>query len=172
MALTLFSIGGLLALPNGGDAFGGDITNLGDLSRAGYWTLTMTGLNALEFIERDAHLRVSGQSNNGLDLQTGRGLGVRWRAGNYAGTVGTRLYEPSAGTVGIDDGAGGAAHLAVTGHVGASEYRDAGGLHVVVNRQAAISDPAGGGTVDVEARAAIAAILTMLRPAAHGLISD
>ncbi|KQS03544.1 hypothetical protein ASG11_04135 [Sphingomonas sp. Leaf357] len=43
-----------------------------------------------------------------------------------------------------------------------------GGVQVLGGRRAAIAGPAGGGTIDAEARAAIAAILAALR--GHGLI--
>lgn len=45
-----------------------------------------------------------------------------------------------------------------------------GGVQVVGERAAAITDPAGGATIDAEARTAIAAILAMAR--AHGLIES
>lgn len=44
-----------------------------------------------------------------------------------------------------------------------------GGVAVVGVQQGAIASPAGGGTIDVECRAALGAVLTALR--AHGLIS-
>lgn len=46
---------------------------------------------------------------------------------------------------------------------------DIGGVQVVGSRQAAIESPAGGSVIDVEARAAIGAILAALR--SHGLIN-
>lgn len=59
----------------------------------------------------------------------------------------------------------------------ASQFMDAtshfqvNGTQVVGSRQGAISDPSGGTVEDVEARSAIVAILNILRPSAHGLIS-
>ena len=53
-----------------------------------------------------------------------------------------------------------------TGIVRAQEYQVAG-TTVVRTRQPAIADPAGGSTIDVQGRAAIASILAMLRT--HGL---
>ena len=55
------------------------------------------------------------------------------------------------------------------GHVRAANL-SVGGVQVVGARQAGVSDPAGGSTVDVEARAAIASILAGLR--SHGLIGS
>jgi len=55
------------------------------------------------------------------------------------------------------------------GHVRAASL-SVGGVQVVGARQAGVSDPAGGSTVDVEARAAIASILAGLR--SHGLIGS
>ncbi len=45
-----------------------------------------------------------------------------------------------------------------------------GGVRVVGTRQAAIAAPAGGGTVDTQARVAIGAILAVMR--GHGLIAE
>jgi hypothetical protein len=50
----------------------------------------------------------------------------------------------------------------------ALEYQ-VGGVTVVRQRQPAIADPAGGGVIDTQGRAAIASILSMLRT--HGLIA-
>jgi len=50
------------------------------------------------------------------------------------------------------------------------EYKQ-GGQRVVSSRQAAVADPVGGGTIDVECRAALASLLAKLRPTGHGLIS-
>lgn len=55
-----------------------------------------------------------------------------------------------------------------TGIVRALEYQ-VGGTTVVRARQPAIADPAGGSTIDIQGRAAIASILAMLRT--HGLIA-
>lgn len=55
----------------------------------------------------------------------------------------------------------------VAGHLSAAAVT-IGGKQVVGERQSAISDPAGGATVDVEARSAIEHILSAMR--AHGLI--
>ena len=55
------------------------------------------------------------------------------------------------------------------GHVRAAKVSIAGN-QIVGPRQASVSDPSGGATVDAEARATIAAILTRLRE--HGLIAS
>ena len=55
-----------------------------------------------------------------------------------------------------------------TGISRALEYQ-VGGVTVVRQQQPAISDPAGGGVIDTQGRAAIASILSMLRT--HGLIA-
>lgn len=55
-----------------------------------------------------------------------------------------------------------------TGIVRAQEMR-VDGLAVVRNRQPAISDPAGGATIDSECRVAVAHVLAAIR--AHGLIA-
>lgn len=55
------------------------------------------------------------------------------------------------------------------GLVNATEIR-IGGKTVVKERQPAISQPSGGGTVDLEARTAIFAVIETLR--AHGLIAE
>ncbi len=54
------------------------------------------------------------------------------------------------------------------GVTNASAYH-IGGVQVLTTRQAAISAPSGGGTIDAEARLAVAAILATLRT--HGMIA-
>jgi hypothetical protein len=56
----------------------------------------------------------------------------------------------------------------VSGDIPAQSF-SVGGVQVVGSQQAAIADPSGGGTIDAEARAALAALLVAART--HGLIA-
>ena len=91
-------------------------------------------------------------------------------AGYTAG--GWRFIAPVDGLTALDKASGEVATFSggawEKGHVRAAKV-SVGGDQVIGARQAAVAEPAGGLTVDAEARAAIAAILARLR--AHGLIA-
>jgi hypothetical protein len=97
----------------------------------------------------------------------GHGLAL---AGYTAG--GWRFIAPFDGLTALDKASGEVVTFSggawEKGHVRAAKI-SIGGDQVVSSRQAAVADPAGGPTVDAEARAAIAAILARLRT--HGLIA-
>ena len=86
---------------------------------------------------------------------------------------GWRFIGPVSGLTVLDKASGEFATYAAgaweRGHVRAAKL-SVGGNQVVGARLAAVADPAGGATVDAEARAAIVAILARLR--SHGLIAS
>ncbi len=89
-----------------------------------------------------------------------------WTSGGWrfvAPRAGLALWDEMAGVTITHDGAGWR-----SGIVAASAV-EVGGVQVVGAQGAAIADPAGGATVDTEARAAVSALLGSLR--AHGLIA-
>lgn len=92
-------------------------------------------------------------------------------AGYTAG--GWRFIEAFAGLTALDKASGQVASFASgaweKGNVRAANVT-VGSNQVVGSRLAAVGDPAGGATVDMEARAAIAAVLARLRQ--HGLIDS
>lgn len=91
-------------------------------------------------------------------------------AGYTAG--GWRFIAPFDGLTALDKASGEFATYASgaweKGNVRAAKV-SVGGNQVIGARQAAVADPAGGATIDAEARAAIGAILARLRT--HGLIA-
>lgn len=91
-------------------------------------------------------------------------------AGYTAG--GWRFIAPFEGLSAMDKASGEVVAF-VAGAWGKGDVRAAklsiGGNQIIGARQAAVADPAGGATIDSEARAAIAAILARLRT--HGLIA-
>jgi hypothetical protein len=124
MALTLFSIGGLLSLPNGTDAAGGNIDNLGRLDCRG-------GVG-----HQSGHLDILEASLSGVICRFNGVTGAA-QHGTYAVTFGPSVSgtpdvyfrrNGAAGKAIIDgDGAGGPCDLDVPGQVGASAGFAAGG---------------------------------------------
>lgn len=90
---------------------------------------------------------------------------AQWTAGGWRFSVpaeGWRCHVRDRGGEMVHDG---------SGWMGSAVRADGfyvGGVRVLAARQGAISDPAGGASADAEARAAIGAILAVLR--LHGLI--
>ncbi len=102
---------------------------------------------------------------------TGAWAGHAHALAGYTGG-GWRFIAPFEGLTALDKASGEvAAFLGGAwdkGHVRAAKL-SVGGNQIVGARQAAVADPAGGATIDAEARMAIAAILARLRT--HGLIA-
>ena len=106
------------------------------------------------------------------DAPTGAWVGRSLALAGYT-AGGWRFIAPFAGLSVLDKASGQVAVFEAgaweLGHVRATMLSIAGD-QVVGARLAAVDDPAGGSTVDVEARAAIAAVLARLRQ--HGLIAS
>lgn len=102
---------------------------------------------------------------------TGDWAGHAFALAGYTGG-GWRFIGPFEGLSALDKASGEAAVFTAgaweKGHVRAAKL-SVGGNQVLGARQAAVGDPAGGTTVDAEARAALAALLARLRT--HGLIA-
>ena len=141
-------------------------SNVGVNNRAGLLLGSAVGSNWDNYIE------LSG-SDGILDFRiSSTGATVWYQAGSAASfwfaqnVAGVWSLLNSASTVVLSVSGG---TVEAVGAFKAPQYLDTNGAQVVTTRQAAIADPAGGATVDTQARTAIASILAAMRT--HGLIA-